>query len=512
MPNRSFLATALTLAASPTFADITADDVWNNRIALVQAFGGTIDATLERDGNMLFVNDILFSYALPFEAGAIRSTLPPMTMIEQDDGTVSIIYPKKITYRFELDYPSLTDEKLSGEIQVEQAELKTSASGVAGALTYQQSAGAYSGKFNVDLGDDATDNGVGMSMIFSGESYSHTTTVNEGELIEIVSSISYGPQGYELEANEGFGTRSVDKGRYGALEAQARAAFPARGLDVLNLSTALRDGMFIQTSQSMASSSGEQTDYINNDAVVSVDHTCGTSSSTVNISADGVLIDSLVDDCSGDFVASSWMDLAGLNSAIKAQADRLSMSLNIPLLSTDTPTNAKYQMGIGGANISDNIWDRFDPGGILSRDKMDMNIDLSADITHNVEWLDFLNIENGLLINQNPVELHNLTINAFDLSAAGASIESKGAFTFDMNDLDTFDGMPRPAGAAEILLTGVHELLDNLVSIGVVASQDVTMPRMMIGMFTRDDGNGTLTTSVEINDDGEIRMNGERVK
>jgi hypothetical protein len=96
--------------------------------------------------------------------------------------------------------------------------------------------------------------------------------------------------------------------------------------------------------------------------------------------------------------------------------------------------------------------------------------------------------------------------------AAGALFTGTGAFTFDNDDTQTFAPLPRPEGDASFEITGLNKLLDNLVTMGLVPEQDVMGPRMMMGMFGRATGDDQMAIDVVVAPDGQVNINGNRVR
>ena len=95
----------------------------------------------------------------------------------------------------------------------------------------------------------------------------------------------------------------------------------------------------------------------------------------------------------------------------------------------------------------------------------------------------------------------------------GASLSGNGAFTFDNNDLATFGGVPRPTGEVNLQLMGGNGLIDKLIQMGFVSDQDAMGARMMMGMLAvPGDGPDTLNSKLEINDQGHVLANGQRIQ
>ena len=84
--------------------------------------------------------------------------------------------------------------------------------------------------------------------------------------------------------------------------------------------------------------------------------------------------------------------------------------------------------------------------------------------------------------------------------------------TFDNTDLESFDGMPAPEGEANLKLVGANALIDKLIGMGLVSEDDAMGARMMMGMFTVSAGDDTVTSKIEVNDEGHVLANGQRLK
>lgn len=111
-----------------------------------------------------------------------------------------------------------------------------------------------------------------------------------------------------------------------------------------------------------------------------------------------------------------------------------------------------------------------------------------------------------------PYELESATIETLNIAVAGAQIVGEGDFTFDNSDMTTFAPMPAPDGEAKIEISGLNALLDDLVAAGLVPQDQVMGPRMMMGMFMRNTGDDQMETTLEVSPNGEVKVNGNRVR
>jgi hypothetical protein len=153
----------------------------------------------------------------------------------------------------------------------------------------------------------------------------------------------------------------------------------------------------------------------------------------------------------------------------------------------------------------------FDPTGQLPRDPATVAFDLAGKVKVLANIFDPKTMES--MGDAAPGELHALDINGLTVRAAGAELTGKGAFTFDNSDLQSFDGMPRPEGVLNLMLTGGNALLDTLVAMGFVPEDQANGTRMMMGMFAvPGDTPDTLTSTIEVNAEGHVMANGQRLK
>ena len=109
--------------------------------------------------------------------------------------------------------------------------------------------------------------------------------------------------------------------------------------------------------------------------------------------------------------------------------------------------------------------------------------------------------------------MNSIDINALELTAAGASLTGTGAFEIDNSDTQTFSGMPKPVGAVDLKLVGGNGLIDKLVAMGLLPEDQAMGARMMMGLFTIPSGKpDTLTSKIEVNDQGHVLANGQRLR
>ncbi|MBR9864327.1 MAG: DUF2125 domain-containing protein [Rhodobacteraceae bacterium] len=193
------------------------------------------------------------------------------------------------------------------------------------------------------------------------------------------------------------------------------------------------------------------------------------------------------------------MPLPPFTASMKA----VTTQVKLPLKKVETPLPARIQLGFDGLELSDTVWGMFDPTGSLPRDSARLNIDLGAQVRWLVEALGAAEAKSV------PVEVDSVKINDVTLNIAGAALNGNGEAK-----LNNATFPPMPVGEVNMDLRGGVGLLDKLVALGLVPQQQGQMVKMMSGMFAVPGGDGTdhLVSKIEMNADGSILANGQRIK
>jgi hypothetical protein len=193
--------------------------------------------------------------------------------------------------------------------------------------------------------------------------------------------------------------------------------------------------------------------------------------------------------------------------------DEMVTSLLIPVQKSEEEQEFGFGVALRGLSISDTIWGLFDPTGQLPRDPASLVLDLSGTAKVLFDFLDPQQAEVLTVTGTAPGELRTMSLDALELDALGARLTGSGDFSFDNSDLATFDGLPRPEGAVDLTLTGGNGLLDTLVGMGLIPPDQAMGARMMMGLFAvPGEGPDTLTSRIEVNPQGHVLANGQRLR
>jgi hypothetical protein len=130
--------------------------------------------------------------------------------------------------------------------------------------------------------------------------------------------------------------------------------------------------------------------------------------------------------------------------------------------------------------------------------------------TNGMDLLDFAAL--AQLFGPPPIQIDEVTIEDLRIAAVGAEATATGAMTFDWTDFQTIPGIARPEGAVTVTLNGANALMDTLVAMGLIPEGDLMMPRMMMGMFATTVGDDMLESVLEVNSEGHVLANGQRLQ
>ena len=195
--------------------------------------------------------------------------------------------------------------------------------------------------------------------------------------------------------------------------------------------------------------------------------------------------------------------------AIRLAVAQTLQDIRLPLNTTPDPQPFTYHEEIRDLMISDNLWALFDPDSQIPRTAITYVLNVSG----LGNWLIDPFAPEFDTPGNTKGELHRLTLHELLLSGAGVELTGAGDFTFNNDDLDSYDGIPAPKGDMNLKLTGGDQLLDTLVKIGILSDEDALGFRMALGLFTiKGDGDDTIVSHIQANGKGELLANGKRLK
>ena len=491
------IGTALIVLGSTATADVSAAEVWADwRKSLVLYGENNLSIGSETmSGDTLTISDVTMS--IVDDVSSVTMNMGTITLTEQGDGTVKVDLPpsypmtvtsnagegglkmtftqegadivvsgdpSELTYTMEIDKYGLTVDEITEGDKTVEADARFAMNDIAGTyvsrdgnlqnMTYDMTAGS------IDmLMDIAPPEAPGDHFVFSGK----VLNIAMGMELALPLDISaMAPENLFVEGLAMTGNYTFDEGAY-IFDVKAEGE---------------------QTSGSVSTGSGKL-DFKMDDTLMSYD--------------------SLTND------VAMTLEGGAMPFPIELAASQYGTGFDMPLNKSDELSDFGLRLNLTDLAVNDMIWMMADPSGQLPRDPATLLLDLSGKVKMLMSLLDPEDAE-MLEAGEQPAELHAMTLDNFKLSAAGAEVTGTGDFTFDNSDLTTFDGMPAPTGDVTVNIKGANGLIDNLVGMGLLPEDQAMMGRMMMGMFARTVGDDELTSKIEINDQGHIIANGQRIQ
>jgi len=494
-PLKAGVCLAALMTGHAASADVTAAEVWANwkeNIAIYGQDGVTIGSE-DASGGTVTVSGI--SLSMSDADASVTADLGQIVFSENGDGTVSITMANS--------YPiSIEGDGATVDITVSQTGLDMLASGTPEAVNYQISADQYS-----IVVDEITERGESqidgdIRMVANGLNGNYTVT--SGEMRDISYAVSTDSIDLLADITEPGGEgRVLVSGKMSDMSASALITLPA-DVDFEDPEALLASGFSIEGGYGLKSAN-----YIF-DVDADGEQAAGTLSmglaevsilfNDTRMGYDAVSNDIAVDISSGE-----------LPFPVKVSLAQYGLGVNLPVSAADTPEPFSFGINMTDLSVNDEIWMMGDPAGQLSHDPVTMRVDLSGEGRWFYDLLDPSQAD-ALSRSDMPGELTALSLNDLTLRALGAAVTGSGGFTFDNSDMVTIPGVPRPMGEVTVNIDGANKLIDSLAAMGLVPEQEAGMGRMMMGMFARTVGDDQLTSTIEINDQGHILANGQRIQ
>ena len=498
---RGIGAAIFLVSTSPmALAQVTAQDVWSDWKSYMTSFGYEVTGAESASGDTLTIRDLSMSIDLPENDGSVSLNMNSLVFDGKGDGTVEVIMPGIIPLR------------ISGQEDGEEFDVVVD-------ITQSGQSMIVSGDPN-DLSYDFSASQVGLtlaSLMIEGQPNAAElarftvtmTNVQSSSQVKIedarryTQSMSVGSLSYdaafkdpESDGNVGF------QGSIVGLSFKGDSVIPPN-MDSEDFRAILDAGFALNGSVEYGS--GNSNFNVVGDGQ---DFSLESSSQGGRL---GVIIDG----------ARIVYDVSQKGSAINVVTNQLpfpvelamaelGFKIAVPVAQSDEPQDFGLLVRLVDFTTPDTIWGLLDPSAALPRDPVTVILDLSGQASL---FADIVNPEVAANLNGPPGEVNAVTINQLLVSAAGAKLSGTGDFTFDNNDLASFNGIPAPTGEANLELVGANGLMDNLIKMGLLAEEAASVPRMMLGMLTVPGaGEDTLTSKIEFGEGGQITANGQRIK
>ncbi len=485
------------LGSTATFADVTAAEVWQDWHDYMTGFGYEVTSQDEASGSTVTINDLVISMNLPEDGGTIKVDFGKLTFKDQGDGTVAIIMPETMPVKISVE------DEFAVTMTYNLSDMSMVVSGSATEMTYTYSAAQMGISIaNLVIEGDKIDDAK-LDVILTNMSGSTVSTT--GNIRHMVQSFSSDMLTYDFaikEPDDGSFAMAV-KGSIADFKGNSDSMIP-NGVDFEQFAAALTAGFAAKGGLTWGAGGYEFSTTDRSDEVTG-SSTSDSGSLDFGMDRDSIHYGGTANGTKASFTSSDLPFPVDITIAESV------FNLLMPVNKSDAPSDFGMTIKLGDFTVGDSIWGMIDPGSILSRDPATINLELDG----KANWLvDIMDPESDEMAEvEIPGQLHALTLKALQVKVAGADLTGSGAFTFNNDDLETFDGLPAPTGALDLKLTGGNGLMDNLVKMSLLPEDQAMGARMMMGLFAVvGDGDDTLTSKIEVSGDGSIMANGQRLK
>jgi hypothetical protein len=492
----AFMAMASTQAA---MADLAPRQVWDDWKAYFTGLGYTITGAEQEADRALFLQDLTLTIALPDSAGTVAAQLGDVQFQAQSDGSVAVVFPAEIPVRFAM--VGTDGAQLRGTIVNRQTLFSLIVSGTPEKMAYSYSAAqvqmALDSLIIDDLAMQTADTGLTLRDV-SGRGTSEGRSLTQSQQQLQIAQLDYA---IALSAPKGPNNSIDMRGTLQDVSQQSLTAMP-QSADRTDFEGMLQAGLAIETQ--LRYGVGESSwSFVEEGARVTAEGTSSMGQFSGALSSRQLAY-------SGS-ATQQYTVLTGTELPLPVEfwSDKTGFEITIPTAISMLPQPFSLGVTLQGVRVSEVLWAMLDPLKKLPRDPANLSVQLAGTARVDSNPWD----PEAMLAQDSPFLPQTLDLRALTLSAAGATLKAQGGFSFDGDDLQTFPGMPRPEGMLNVTISGAQTLLETLVEIGLVPQEQAMGVLMMLGIFTvPGTAEGQLTSQLEINAQGHVLANGQRLR
>jgi len=487
------------MGSTAAFADITAQQVWDDWQRYLTSSGYQLTSNDTADYGTVTVNDLTMSMSLPDDGRIITIAMGPISFAETGEGSVTV----EMGHNGNMPIAVSMSDAFAATLNYSDTDMSMIVSGSVDKMVYDYSAA----KQAISL-VDLTIEGVKIPdavLDLVLKNVIGNTISTAGDLRDMVQSLTVGTIDYKFSLTEPDKDFAINlKGTMSDVVANAQTSMP-KGMDFNQMAKALTSGYATRVKFGWGSGGYE---FDSSDKTGTMKGSSASESGSLNFAMDR---DQLQFDGVSKGIKASVSGTAIALPSIGYEMAEAVFAMQMPINKSQTPADYALTIRLADLTVDDDIWAMFDPMSVLPR--APATLDLAFDGKAN--WLiDIMDAQSDAAKNiAVPGQLHALTLKTLQLKIAGADLTGSGDFTFDNDDLTTFNGMPAPTGELNLKLVGGNGLLDNLIKMGMVPQDQAMGVRMMMGLFAvAADGDDTLTSKLEVKGDGSVYANGQRLK
>lgn len=491
------VAAVSAILAAPSFADVTADEVWQNWKEVGSTYGQTYTAGSEtRAGDTLTITDLVID--MPSGTQHVTGTIPQVMFREIGGGRVEVTMSND--YQLKMTSKDGMGKDAASTIGVSQDALVITASGDPAAIGYDIAANTIGLKvldFVVDGKPSDLNVDISLSKIIANYQVAPGAVTGINSTFA-AADLGFNARGENPEKGEKFDVTGKMSGIAGASSGAVPTALASGDLGAMLAQGFTTDGSFTYNAGGFTIAVTDP-----NGSTTNIDST--SKGGSLNVSMDK---DRIAYGLNGKGVALKLSGSAIPFPEVTAAYDNAAFSLLVPIAKADEAKDYALNVNLAGLTVSDMIWNMIDPGASLPRDPATLNVALKGKAKPLVDMLSADKMD--MMGEKSPLEVSSLDIDALQLTVAGAEFTGNGALAFDNAKPALLGGVaPMPTGKVNLSLTGANTLLGKLQALGLVDQQITMTFGMMAGMLAKPGPTpDSFVAEVELKEDGTILSNG----
>lgn len=482
--------------ASAAVAELTAERVWEQTIDVIEEAGGNITALATRDGDNLNISNVRFTFDIPDVDETVIVSMDGWSLLEKG-GKVHVEQP---------DYQEIV-------VKFDDVSARLSYSVNGGIGIYSEVEDSLIQTWDIESAEIKLIELIAPDFDPAEANIDFVVTMNDA-----ISNMIYMGNGHQ-QSVQSLGEATIDMAIFGPAEdvditfAATMRGLTGEGFQTINFNgtpdeilAELRAGGGLRATSSLDGMEFKMDGNVEGE-VFDISFVVDKTSSAMNIDNGNGAVSAVMNDVAFNVFVPSEIPLP-----LSGGVEKIAYDIDIPLAAAPEVQQMHFGMEYLGLGISDTIWAMFDPTGQLNRAPIDFIVDISAGVRLDRDLID-PNFE--VLMEQDPTQfgsIESFGLNELLISALGAVAKGSGDFTFDMNDLQTFDGMPRPEGDASIVVSGLNTVFDQLIEAGLLQPDQLMPIRMGMGMGFIATGEDELTSDVEVRSNGGVYVNDQRMR
>lgn len=498
-PTLSVLALTA-MCGTPALAEVTSATLWAEWQEMALQTGAKMTATAVQNGGILKLTDLTYTLSdIPMQAGdnpespaTLTLVYPRLVLTDQDDGTVSVAFSEPAVITFAMD-----DQDGEAVVSMAPEGFSMIAGGDTDARSYEMAADLFLVTLESLTEKDGTPipaDKVSMTAALTG--WTSEYLVGEDTLVT-----STNLENFDLAA-------FVDDG-----DAPVELSYQISGLTSEGVTPmAIFDN---PEDPAVLFRGGEElAGYVSHEGsgLILVSSDPREPFELATSSTGGGLALTVVDGVVEYELGSEGLEVRAISPdlpfPVEFSAEEIGFGITVPMEAAAAPSPFGAGLTLAGLTISDGVWNMFDPTATLPRDPATLLVEVSGLVQLMMNLYD-MNDD----MTAPPGDVKSLSLDTFELSFAGASLTGQGAVDIDMSKPGLAPDAPAMVGEVNMQLVGANGLMDKLVAMGVLQSEDVMGARMMLGMFARPgEGADTLVSKIELTPGNGLFANGMQLQ